>query len=102
MLLRGQYCRCCLRSGPVQADHVMPRSQGGQSVVENGMPLCDECHRAKTEHRVLVKKSWLDADQLEYLETVGWVWWDSTGEVYGHGRKSFAQENGERQDGNIQ
>lgn len=87
---RGDWCRRCKRTG-VQADHLVPRSQGGPSVVENGMPLCPECHQLKTEHKVLVQQSWLDPDQVDWLETNRWVWWDEDGEVYGPLRKSYAQ-----------
>ncbi len=89
---RGQACRRCGRSDGIQSDHIKPRSQGGTSVVENGLPLCMGCHRLKTEHRILVDKRWLDDDQVDWLRDVGWVWWDDDGEVYGPGRKSFARE----------
>lgn len=71
-------------------DHVMPRSQQGPSVVENGLPLCEECHRRKTEKRMLVERSWLDDDQVAWLAEVGWVAWDDNGQPYGMGWRGFA------------
>ncbi len=87
----GSWCRCCKRNGDVQADHMRPRSQGGKSVVGNGLPLCDQCHRNKTEHRMLVRPEWLEPQHFTYLKESGWAWWDEAGEVYGEGRKSFAR-----------
>lgn len=59
------------------------------------MALCVDCHTAKTEHRLLIQKDWLDDDQLEWLRDTGWVWWQD-GETYGEGRRSFAPD---RRDG---
>jgi hypothetical protein len=70
----------------------MARSQGGPSVVENGMMLCRECHQRKTERRMLIRREWLDPDQIAWLADVGWVWWDETGAVWGRGRNGFAME----------
>lgn len=100
---RGGYCRACGYSvvEKLQCDHIKPRSQGGTSVVENGMMLCGpfgsdqwgsgECHRRKTEKDMLVSKEWLDEDQIAWLAEVGWVEWID-GEPHGHGCRSFAPE----------
>jgi len=78
----------------LQCDHIWPRSQGGPSVVENGLLLCGpfapgECHRRKTEKLLLVERSWLDQDQVDWLASVGWVEWID-GEPHGRGCRSFA------------
>lgn len=87
---RGRYCRACLTSHRLQADHIKPRSQGGPSVVENGMLLCEEHHTAKTNGELRIQRDWLDEDQIVWLREQGWVWWDDDdGEVYGRGRNHF-------------
>lgn len=89
ILLRGGFCRVCWTTRDLQADHVMPRGQGGPSVVENGTVLCREHHEAKTERRLLYRRAWLDDDQKAWLRDVEWVWWDDDGEVHGRGRRGF-------------
>lgn len=93
---RGERCRSCGTTRDVQVDHVVPRSQGGPSVVENGTPLCgpfgNGCHPAVTEKRLLIQPEWLDDDQIAWLEENGHVWWDEEGEVYGRLRRSFARK----------
>lgn len=95
---RGEMCRSCGDTSHVQMDHIMPRSQGGPSVVENGLPLCGDfsrntpggCHAKKTAGTMLIEPDWLGADQVEWLAEVGWVWWDDDGEPHGRGWKHFA------------
>lgn len=88
--LRGAFCRRCRRTWGLECDHLKPRSQGGASVIENALCLCSDCHRLKTEHRILVERSWLDADQIVWLAREGWVEWDADGEPRGRGCRSFA------------
>jgi hypothetical protein len=54
------------------------------------MMLCADCHRRKTEKRMLVERHWLDDDQIEYLANIGWVAWDDKGQPYGNGYRGFA------------
>lgn len=69
----------------------------GPSVVENGLVLCGPwsrvtpggCHPAKTESRLLIDRRWLDADQIEWLASVGWVEWID-GQPTGRGWRHFA------------
>ncbi|MGH9290289.1 MAG: HNH endonuclease [Acidimicrobiales bacterium] len=77
---RGARCRGCGDVADVQADHLIPRSQGGESVVANGLPLCGPwtrlgpaggCHAAKTAHRLLIPRWWLDGDQVAWLADAG-------------------------------
>lgn len=86
---RGAWCRVCGYSGRVEIDHVFPRSQGGPSVVENGLPLCPTHHQAKTESRLRFRFEWFDADQIAWLEEVGWVSWDADGQPAGRGWRHF-------------
>ncbi len=97
---RGAFCRSCNDVRDVQADHIMPKSQGGLSVVENGLILCGPysgmvrggCHLAKTESRLQIRRSWPDQDQIVWLEEVGWVRWDpKTGVMSGRGFRHFAR-----------
>jgi hypothetical protein len=89
MALRGERCRACLTTDLVQCAHVMPRSQGGPSVVENGTPLCMGCHADVDQYRARWSPAWLDPDQLVWLASVGWVDWDGAGEPFGRGCRRF-------------
>lgn len=91
--LRGAYCRGCLSTVWLQADHIFPRGQGGPSVVENGLMLCESCHRAKTESRIVIEFAWLDADQIPWLARIGWVTWDGDGQPRGRGWRHFGTRN---------
>lgn len=94
----GTVCVSCGDSNHVQADHMMPRSQGGASDPRNGLPLCGEfsrntpggCHPAKTAGRILIRPEWLHPEQIEFLAEAGWVAWDADGQPYGRGWKHFA------------
>lgn len=85
---RGEWCRCCGKQ-PVQMDHICPKGQGGKSHVGNGLPLCEEHHRMKTDSEILIEWAWLDPDQHQYLASIGWVDWDEEGQPFGRGYKHF-------------
>ena len=72
--------------GRLEVNHVIPRSQGGPSVVANGMPLCAHHHRLVTDAVLAMHWSWLDDDQVEWLAVEGHVWVD----VHGPHRGRFA------------
>lgn len=107
LTLRGGYCRAC---GPftqfvdsnghpcgrrLEVDHIWPRSQGGPSVVENGLVLCVAHHADKTASRIVIDPAWLDPDQVAWLADAGWVAWDGAGQPHGRGWKHFgAQRSG--------
>ena len=40
-------------AGPMEADHIMPRSQGGESTIDNLRPLC---RRHNTQRGIETKK----------------------------------------------
>lgn len=90
----GPWCRACGSTGQVQVDHLIPRAQGGPSILENGLilggPFGCGCHDLKTAHRLLIKREWLTAATVSWLGVVGHVWWDDSGEVWGRHRKLFA------------
>jgi hypothetical protein len=95
MAARGTLCRGCGGREHVQADHLIPRSQGGPSIVANGLPLCGEfgtgkCHVRKTNHELLIKREWLDGDQLDWLKASGNAWWLPDGTVAGRHCRLFA------------
>ena len=54
VLKQGFVCNRCdsvFRSLPeFEADHVVPKAKGGQSVLENLQLLCTECHRKKADN----------------------------------------------------
>jgi 5-methylcytosine-specific restriction endonuclease McrA len=88
--LRGGYCRVPACGGrDLQCDHLIPRSQGGPSVVPNGWPLCRAHHEAKTAHELKIRPEWLDEDQVEWLATEGHATWGEDGEVRGRHRRLF-------------
>lgn len=91
--------RCVVCGDPnIEMDHLIPRSQGGASVVENGLPLCGAWsrtvdgghHGAKTAGLLFVRYSWLTSAQIEFLADQGWVVWDKRGRTSGRGFKHFA------------
>lgn len=92
---RGAWCRVCGGTRDVQVDHLIPRSQGGESVVQNGLPLggsfgCGH-HDEKTAHRLLIERDWLDPTQVTWLENEGHARWDPvTGIVSGRHCRLFA------------
>ena len=71
-------------------DHLKPRSQGGPSVVENGLPLCRTHHEAKTSGTLQIRYEWLTDAQRAFLAADGWVDWDADGLPFGHGYRHFA------------
>ncbi len=88
----------------VEADHVWPRSQGGWSVVQNGLPLCGPwsraspfqggCHKAKTDGLLKIRYDWLTAAQRAWLAAVSWVRWDDDGVPHGRGMSHFDARGG--------
>lgn len=77
--------------GPLECDHVKPKSQGGEYVVENGAFLCREHHRQKTDSELKYRRHWLRPDQIAWLEAIGWVTWLPDGSVVGRGMRHFEE-----------
>jgi 5-methylcytosine-specific restriction endonuclease McrA len=46
--LSCHYCRTKLTHKTMTLDHVIPRSQGGSSRLENLVPACGTCNRCKS------------------------------------------------------
>ncbi len=42
--IRGERCQCCGARKGLQGHHRLPRSRGGQNVMDNLAILCAECH----------------------------------------------------------
>ncbi|MCI0438703.1 MAG: HNH endonuclease [Chloroflexi bacterium] len=49
VLQRDPVCRRCGVRPSVTADHIIPVARGGQTAMENGQGLCDDCHKAKSQ-----------------------------------------------------
>jgi len=96
ILKRGSFCRACGSTKHFEMDHIWPKGQGGPSVVENGLALCGawgdcQAHALKTAGSIQIHREWLDDDQIEWLEQVGWVAWaPADGAVTGRGWRHFA------------
>lgn len=73
---------------------MIPRSQGGPSVVENcvilGGPFGCGCHDRKTAHTLLIQREWLTRAQVWWLEAEGHAWWLPDGTVAGRHCVLFA------------
>jgi hypothetical protein len=80
-ILRRDGCRCfCCGAGPEQdeleADHIIPFSQGGPTEETNGITLCRSCNQAKTDKidldfilRALVHANTTDADRSHDVQS---------------------------------
>jgi hypothetical protein len=93
--LRGPYCRSCGSVRDVQADHLVGRVGEDRLAVEAGLPLCGDfgdgrCHPRKTARQLLIQRSWLDSDQVEWLEEKGYAIWGPDGTVVGRRCRLFA------------
>jgi hypothetical protein len=89
MARRGAHCRVCGATDWVQAAHLWPKGQGGPSVVENGLPLCQQHHGEFDSSRLQLKRSHLDVDQIAWLRAQRWVDWDADGQPFGRGCRRF-------------
>ena len=88
----------------IECDHIIPRSQGGLSDTDNGLPICGPLgcgfHPAKTAGEVKIDPAWLLPSQLAYLARKGWVTFDpETGEPSGRGMNHFSNVDTERANG---
>lgn len=48
VLARDPICTACKRAPSTDADHIVPKSRGGQNTFENLQGLCHSCHSSKT------------------------------------------------------
>lgn len=96
--LYGEWCRVpdCPHPQPVQMDHLIPRAQGGPSVVGNGLPLCRVHHRLKTDHLLLIAPEWLDPRHVRWLSGEGHAEWLTDGVVIGRHCRIFADGQPDR------
>lgn len=94
--LYGERCVAC-GDRRVEMDHIIPRSQGGRSVVENGLPLCGAWsqsvdgghHGMKTAGTLKIRREWLTEAQVVFLAEQGWVYWNDRGRPLGRGYRHF-------------
>lgn len=108
LLAYGPWCRNCgyenYRGYGLQVDHLIPRGQGGENVVANGLVLCGPfvadpspfprrvpggCHLAVTDERLKRRIEWLDPEQLDYLRDQGWLRREPDGSLSGKGMNYF-------------
>ena len=55
VLKRDNYtCQICGSRENLEAHHIIPRSKGGTNLVENGITLCKDCHKAVHEGRIKI------------------------------------------------
>ncbi|WP_411376670.1 RNA-guided endonuclease IscB [Desulfurobacterium thermolithotrophum] len=47
-------CQICGGRENLEAHHIIPKSKGGTNLVENGITLCKDCHRAVHEGRIRI------------------------------------------------
>jgi hypothetical protein len=94
----GDWCRVpwCPHPQPVEMDHLIPRSQGGPSVVGNGIPWCRVHHRMKTDHLLLIAPEWLHPLHVRWLSDEGHAEWLVDGFVTGRHCKLFADGHPDR------
>ena len=48
----GYTCQICGSRENLEAHHIIPKSRGGTNIVENGITLCKECHKAVHEGKI--------------------------------------------------
>lgn len=96
LLAHGFRCVACGQENVrlIECDHIWPRSQGGLSDLDNGLPLCSElgcgAHPDKTAGKIKIDPAWLLPSQITYLARKGWVVFDpKTGEPSGRGMNHF-------------
>ena len=51
VIARDPICTVCCRVPSTDADHIIPRAQGGQDTMENLRGRCHSCHSSKTAKR---------------------------------------------------
>lgn len=68
-------CRVCLRRGPNELHHLIPRSQQGADTFDNLVPLCHDCHEAVTQRRYLecaeLAECLTDAEYAHVVQRLG-------------------------------
>jgi HNH endonuclease len=64
--LYGKKCFACGSDGPLEIDHIHPRSHGGTAAFQNLQPLCRQCGQVKADslpqYVVAVRNPWPDGN----------------------------------------
>jgi hypothetical protein len=85
----GRRCAVCLDGGWVQSAHIVGKGQGGPTVVENGLPLCQADHTAYDQYKLRLRFEHLTPTHRRWLAEVGYVDWDAGGQPFGRGHRRF-------------
>lgn len=56
----GNVCLCCKSSTALEADHIVPLSQGGTSCIDNIQPLCRSCNASKGSQIIDFRSDYYD------------------------------------------
>lgn len=90
----GVACAVCRSTYLTQADHIIPRAQGGLNDLHNGWMICGpyDCaaHALITANLLKIDPNLLRAEHLLYLADHNYVIFDpTTGEPFGRGMRRF-------------
>jgi hypothetical protein len=90
MAAYGKVCKACGSTTWVQAAHLWAKSQGGPTIVDNGVPMCRTHHEDYDQYRLQMRYEWLAPNQLAWLAGSGYATWDEFGQPVGRGARRFA------------
>lgn len=68
----GGLCQVCFVSRGTQTHHIMPRSRSGRGVKQNGLRVCNYCHKLIHEKNSVLNK-YIDQQRLKYGDN---FWFD--------------------------
>ena len=63
----GQCAYCGTTRGRLTADHLIPKSKGGQSDLSNIVPACEACNQSKADHEWrewLMSQEWFSQERM--------------------------------------
>jgi len=74
VLKRDNYtCQICGSKENLEAHHIIPRSRGGANLVENGITLCRDCHKAVHEGKIRITANVLSLEAPSVVQQ-GKLW----------------------------
>jgi len=73
VLIRDNYtCQICGNKKNLEVHHIIPRSKGGTNVVENGITLCKNCHKAVHECKIKLTANILSTKHASVAQQGKW------------------------------